>query len=197
MKKSNLIISILVMLIFASLAIGGTPQTQKGSASLFFPFNGLSTLSYDDTYIGGQYFLMNKVALGMGFGFSSERDKADKDDDPEIDRSFECDAGIYYYPIQKGPVALYIAPQAGMELSSQYLKSVRNCNSRTLWGGLSIGAEWWVIDQISLSYSTWFGLEYTWGRERIIGSATTEPRNTKLGIIGSATDCVYISFYFK
>lgn len=198
MKKSCVVFCVLAVLILSSLATAGTPQTQKGAASLYFPFNGLSTLTYDNTYFGGQYFVINKVALGVGFGFKSERDRADKDDDPEIDRTIEIDGGIYYYPIQKGSVALYVAPVAGLELSSSYLKKVRDCNYQTLWGGLSIGAEWWVFDQVSLSASMWFGLEYYWGTEKnLVLDTKDEPRNLKLGIIGNSADCVYISYYFK
>jgi len=198
MKKKSVVLVILVTLIWAGLAMAGEPTIQKGSASIFFPFNGLATLSFDNTYFGAQYFVINKVALAAGFRFDSERDRSDKDDDPEIDRTIEVDGGIYYYPFQKGPVALYVAPQGGLELSSSYLKKVRDCKYRTLWAGLSIGVEWWVFDRVGLSASNWFGLEYYWGTEEdLVNDTKDEPRNLKLGMMGLSTQCVYISYYFK
>ena len=194
----SVVVCVLLMLILVNFAMAGTPTTQKGSAALYFPFNGLSTLTYDNTYLGAQFFLMDKVAFAMGFGFKSERDKADKDDDPEIDKTTVMNGGIYYYPVQKGAVALYVAPEAGLELSSNYLKDVTDCTYRTLRGGLLFGAEWWVFDQISLSADIWFGLEYYWGTEKnLVLDTKDEPRNLKLGIIGNSADCVNISYYFK
>lgn len=141
---------------------------------------------------------MNKAALGLGIGFNTERDKADNDDDPAITRSISGDGAIYYYPIQKGAVAMYVAPEGGLELSTDYLKSVKDCSYYTLRGGLSLGVEWWVFDQVSLAASTWFGLQYQWGTEKDkILDTTDEPRNLKFGMAGSSADCIYISFYFK
>ena len=194
----SVVTCVLFILILVNFTMASTPTTQKGSAALCFPFNGLSTLTYDNTYLGARFFLMDKVALAMGFGFKSERDRTDKDNDPDIDKTTVMDGGIYYYPVQKGAVALYIAPVGGLDLSSNYLKNVTDCKYRTLRGGLSLGAEWWVFDQISLSADIWFGLEYYWGTEKnLILDTKVEPRNLKLGILGSAADCVNISYYFK
>jgi len=122
MQQKRVMITVGLVLLLAGFAGAGTPQIQQGSAALYFPFNGLSTLSYDNTNLGVQYFIMNKVALGLGIGFNTERDKADNDDDPAITRSISGDGAIYYYPIQKGAVAMYVAPEGGLELSTDYLK---------------------------------------------------------------------------
>jgi len=198
MRKTSIVMMILVLFVLAGFATAGEPTIQKGSASIFFPFNGLSTLTFDNTYFGAQYFVMNKVALAFGFRFDSERDRADKDNDPELDRIMEFDGGIYYYPIQKGSVALYVSPNGGIEFQKIDRPKVLECTYRTLWAGLSIGVEWWVFDRVSLSASNWFGLEYYWGtEENLVADTKDEPRNLKLGMMGLSNQCVYISYYFK
>ena len=48
MKKTLVVFCVVVILILASLATAGTPAIEKGSAAMWFNFNGLSDMSYQN-----------------------------------------------------------------------------------------------------------------------------------------------------
>jgi len=197
MKKSSLILWIAGMLILTTLATAGTPTTQKGSTSIFYTFNGLDGLCVDNTWLGVQYLLFNKGGVGMDFCFSYDREKLDDDDEPESNSGFGLDAFLIYYPVQKGSVALWVSPDLGLYFSGQKDKDIdMKCTSTDLWMGASLGVEWWLFDQVSLSASNWVGLEY-YVENNDINNVKTKPKDFSIGLLGNSSSKFIISFYFK
>lgn len=197
MKKTIVVFCFLIGLFLISSAVAGTPTTQKGSASIFYTFNGLDGLCVDNTWLGVQYLLFNKGGVGMDFCFSYDREKLDDDDEPESNSGFGIDAFIIYYPVQKGSVALWVSPDIGLSFSSQKDKDIdMKCTSTDFWMGASLGVEWWLFDQVSLSASNWFGLEY-YVENNDINNVKTKPKDFSLGLLGSSSSKFIISFYFK
>jgi len=197
MKKSRLIFGILAMLILATLATAGTPQTKKGATSVFYDFGGLAATCIDNNWLGAQYLLFDKTGVGFQLCLYYDREKLTDDDEPETNSSLGFDVYGIHYPFQKGPVALWIAPDLGFMFSSNRDKDADMvCKTRDIWIGGSIGVEWWLFEQVSLSASNWFGLEFYF-ENNDINNVTTKPTYTSLGLLGSSSSTFNISFYFR
>lgn len=185
---------IMVMLILASLASAGEPTIQKGSAGLWYGFNGLSTMSYDDSWFGAQYFIKDKTGAGVGFYFSKSVED-DNDDEPEKTSVIGMEAYLIHYPFQRGSVALFVAPNVGFGYSG--LKDEDDSydyKATSLWLGGSLGVEWWLFDNVSLSFSNWLGIQKDFNKDDINDIKTS---NTYFGILGSSSCSALLSFYFK
>jgi len=184
-----------VILILASLATAGTPTTQKGSAAMWFNFNGLSDMSYQNSAIGLNYLFKDKTGAGIALNFSHDSED-DGIEEKEKTTALGMDLYLIHYPFQKGPVALYLAPGVGFNFSSNKDKDFGDIhiNSTYMWLGGSVGVEWWIFDQVSLSASNWVGLEIDLFNNKINDDKGTD---VHLGILGSSTASIVLAFYFK
>lgn len=191
MKKTILLFCVLLMLTLVSLVMAGTPQIQKGATSIFYASRSMCV---DDSWIGVQHFLANKTGVGAEFSFLyTNEDDGDKEPLESTDLGF--DVFLIHYPFQKGSVALYVAPDIGLSLASEKDDDDNLDETTTsLWVGASLGAEWWISDQFSISASNWFGFETDMCKDKITDTKTSD---TYLGILGSSSGSFIISFYFK
>jgi len=186
---------VVVILILASLATAGTPATQKGSAAMWFNFNGLTTMSYQNSAIGLNYLFKDKTGAGIALNFSHDSED-DGIEEKEKTTTLGMDLYLIHYPFQKGPVALYLAPGVGFNFSSNKDKDFGDIhiNSTDMWLGGSVGVEWWIFDQVSLSASNWVGLEIDLLNDKANDDKMTD---VHLGILGSSTASIVLAFYFK
>ncbi len=195
MKKTLVVFCVVVILILASLATAGTPTTQKGSAAMWFNFNGLTTMSYQNSAIGLNYLFKDKTGAGIAFDFS-HYNVDDGIEEKEKTTALGMDLYLIHYPFQKGPVALYLAPGVGFNFTTYKDKDFGDIhtNSTYMWLGGSVGVEWWIFDQVSLSASNWVGLEID-----LLNDEANDDKMTDvyLGILGSSTASIVLAFYFK
>ncbi len=195
MKKTLVVFCVVVILILASLATAGTPTTQKGSAAMWFNFNGLTTMSYQNSAIGLNYLFKDKTGAGIAFDFS-HYNVDDGIEEKEKTTALGMDLYLIHYPFQKGPVALYLAPGVGFNFTTYKDKDFGDIhtNSTYMWLGGSVGVEWWIFDQVSLSASNWVGLEIDLLNDKENDDKMTD---VHLGILGSSTASIVLAFYFK
>ncbi len=195
MKKTLVVFCVVAILILASLATAGTPTTQKGSAAMWFNFNGLSDMSYQNSAIGLNYLFKDKTGAGIALNFSHDSED-DGIEEKEKTTTLGMDLYLIHYPFQKGPVALYLAPGVGFNFTTYKDKDFGDIhiNSNDIWLGGSVGVEWWIFDQVSLSASNWVGLEIDISNDKINDDKTTD---THLGILGSSMANIVLAFYFK
>ncbi|MCK9484627.1 MAG: hypothetical protein M0R34_09700 [Candidatus Marinimicrobia bacterium] len=191
MKKMSIILMILVTLIWAGLATAGEPAIQKGSTAIFYE---TGFVSIDGTKLGVQHLVMDKFGAGIIVGFSNfSEDNGDKK--PEKTTDMSLDAYLIYYPVTKGSVALFAAPGVGFRYWSNKDKDDGFDDSQTdIYLGASIGAEWWLTDNVSLSAENWMGLGLTINKDKV---ADTKLTDTYLGIIQDSSYNFTLSFYFK
>lgn len=184
-----------VVVILASLATAGTPAIEKGSAAMWFNFNGLTTMSYQNSAIGLNYLFKDKTGAGIALNFSHDSED-DGIEEKEKTTALGMDLYLIHYPFQKGPVALYLAPGVGFNFSSKKDKDFGDIhiNSTYMWLGGSVGVEWWIFDQVSLSASNWVGLEIDLLNDKENDDKMTD---VHLGILGSSTASIVLAFYFK
>ena len=187
-----------VVVILASLATAGTPAIEKGSAAMWFNFNGLTTMSYQNSAIGLNYLFKDKTGAGIALNFSHDN-VDDGIEEKEKTTALGMDLYLIHYPFQKGPVALYLAPGVGFNFSSNKDKDISefHVNSTDIWLGGSVGVEWWIFDQVSLSASNWVGLEIDLLNDKENDDKMTD---VHLGILSeSAANIanIVLAFYFK
>ncbi|HOO14305.1 MAG TPA: outer membrane beta-barrel protein [Candidatus Marinimicrobia bacterium] len=184
-----------VVVILASLATAGTPAIEKGSAAMWFNFNGLTTMSYQNSAIGLNYLFKDKTGAGIALNFSHDSED-DGIEEKEKTTALGMDLYLIHYPFQKGPVALYLAPGVGFNFTTYKDKDISefHVNSTDIWLGGSVGVEWWIFDQVSLSASNWVGLEIDLFNNKINDDKGTD---VHLGILGSSTASIVLAFYFK
>ena len=195
MKKTLVVFCVVVILILASLATAGTPTTQKGSAAMWFNFNGLSDMSYQNSAIGLNYLFKDKTGAGIALNFSHDSED-DGIEEKEKTTTLGMDLYLIHYTFQKGPVALYLAPGVGFNFTTYKDKDFGDIhtNSTYMWLGGSVGVEWWIFDQVSLSASNWVGLEIDLLNDKENDDKMTD---VYLGILGSSTANIVLAFYFK
>ena len=188
-------------IIMTAAASAGEPQTMEGSKCLFFGFSGLSTLSVDNSTIGVQYLFADRQGiwadLSFGFGTSKPSENADETKTTAIG----FDIGYIWYIFQKGPVACYLSPQFGIMTDSKKYKVSSNDvteSNMSFAVGVSLGAEWWFADNVSLATSAFLGFTSTTNTVEV-GSNKTEGTNTQIGISsgeGTGGATLTLSFYF-
>jgi len=182
------------MIVLASLAQAGEPTIQKGSASLWYSFNGLSTLSYDCSQFGAQYFFKDKTGAGLGLYFSRTSED-NNDDEPEKTSLMGMEAYLIHYPFQRGSVALFVAPSVGFDYSGHKDEDDDvDYKVTSLWLGGSLGVEWWLFDNVSLSFENWLGFQIDNYKDAVNDNKASD---NYFGILGSSSGTVLLSFYFK
>ncbi|MDT3738368.1 MAG: outer membrane beta-barrel protein [Candidatus Kapabacteria bacterium] len=191
----------LVMLAFcfavvfsASNVYGAEPQTQKGAKSLFFGLGGLNELSFDNTTVGAQYNISDNMGIWCDLGFQSNTSKANENATEVKGSMVEFNVGVLFYVFQKGPVAAYFSPQIGIGTGGSETGNVKHSKSE-FTGGVSIGAEWWAFDGVSLTASTLIGFTSTTITDEN-GSNKTEATSSQIGFLGAANSKFLVSFYF-
>mgnify|MGYP000935039327 CR=1 FL=1 len=199
MKKSiNLVLTIIAFLAIVGTLTAAEPQTKAGSKSIFWGLNGLSDLSVNNSFLGIQYLFADKMGVWGQLNLSMISEKPNSDADGVSTNNIGLSAGFIYYVFQKGPVGLYLSPQVGFYSNSEEDKDASTTHKDSesiLYLGVSIGAEWWFTDNVSLIATSLIGFGSTTTTvER--GSSKTESTSTVIGIIPQASAKFEICFYF-
>lgn len=186
MKRVLLVSFLLVM--FASLALSGTPVTKAGTHGLWFKMNGLGDFGVTGVApytFGGHYFIQDDMALRLGLGFNLS---TSSDDGPPKYETTDMLFGVYpallWYCVSSGPVSGYWGPMVAFQTQT-YEEKVDGTTvtgskaSYTAWGvGFVVGAHYWAMDM--LSFNAEYSLSYLSSSGEIGGSDT--PTFNDIGI---------------
>ncbi len=193
--KSFVILVICLAVIFSAANLNGAePQTKQGSKSLYFGLGGFNDFGFDNTSLGGQYNFQDNMAVWCELGFQSNSDKANETAQEVKNDMFLFSAGFLYYAFQKGPIAVYFSPQFGVGFGSSENGPAKE-STNEFSGGISVGAEWWAFDGVSLTATTFIGYSTTKTTSED-GNSKEEGTSNQLGIIGAANSKFLVSFYF-
>ena len=200
MKKKFIILIVLLSMVILTLPLtAGKPQTAAGSKSVFFGFNGLSNLSVEDSWIGFQYLFADKMGLWGSISLTMLTEKPSQATNDNIKNDFEFDVGFIYYLFEKGPVACWVSPSIGLGFGSTEFEEedmpLTKISSNLFYAGVSIGAEWFFTDNVSISADTFLGFQQT-GRTTEIQNFKTEYSKTEFGFITGAGASLVLLFYF-
>ncbi len=195
MKKYFTLVLVFVVFFATSTLFAAEPQTKAGSKSLYFGLNGLSNLGVDNSVLGGQYLFQDDMGIWLELGFNSSNYKPDEKATEQKLSSFGLDVGFIYYAFQKGPVAMYFSPQLGFSSGTNENGANNKVTTSSFTGGVSLGAEWWAFENVSLSASVLIGYSNSTVKTEI-SSGSTEETTNNFGILGSSNSRFLLSFYF-
>lgn len=189
---------IFAVVILSASVFAGTPQTQQGAKALYFGFNGLSELSVNNTYIGGQYLFADNLAVFGDLSLGFKTTKENKGAEDITDNNIGFNLGISYYLFQKGTVAMYLSPQFGFSSGNYEDENTKIKTTNNKFDvGVSFGVEWWAFDNISFAVSTLVGFKSTKTTvKNDNNNLETESTSTKIGMLGSSAGTIYILYYF-
>lgn len=194
MKKFSFYCFLAMMLVGTIVLNAAEPQTKQGSKALFFGLNGLSEIGFDNSVIGAQYVFQDNMAIWADLGFKSKTEKPSENAQETTHSMVEISAGFLNYIFQKGPVAMYYSPQLGVAFGSDEQGSAKT-STNEFSVGVSLGAEWWMFDGISLTATTFIGYN-TLKTTNESGSNKVEATTNSFGILGDTKSKFLISFYF-
>ena len=203
MKRITGLMAICIMLFAVNSLFAGEPKTQQGDKALFWGFKGLSDLSVNNSVIGGQFNIANRIGLYAALGISSESASSKLDGQSSKDVSSETgialELGAKLYLFRSEPVAMFVSPMISIGTGSEEDKttSSKTIDSFTAFSiGAGVGAEWWFTNNVSLSAATYLmfnSVSYT--NER--GNRKDEHTNNFFGTKGSNLgSSLTVSFYF-
>ena len=203
MKRISGLLAICIMLLASQSLFAGEPRTQEGDKAIFWGFHGLSNLSVDNSSIGAQYNIANRIGVFAALGLASESESAKPDGQNSKDISSETmimlELGAKIYLFRNEPVAMFVSPVISIATGSEEDKSssTKHIDSGTLFGiGVGAGAEWWFAKNVSLSAATYLMFNsLTETTER--GTRKDELSKTFFGTKGSNLgSSLTVSFYF-
>jgi len=194
MKKYFTLVLVFVVFFTTSTLFSAEPQTKAGSKSLYFGLNGLSDLGVDNSVLGGQYLFQDNMGIWLELGFNSSNNKPYENATEQKYSSVGVDVGFIYYAFQKGPIAVYFSPQLGFASGTDDNGTTKITTS-SFTGGISLGAEWWAFENVSLSASVLLGYSNSKVKTEA-GSNSTEATTNNFGILGSTNSKFLVSFYF-
>lgn len=191
----------ILFLSFSTLLLAGEPQQRQGSKSLHFTFTSLADMTFDGAEIGGRYFFMNSWAIDLDLGFTSKTterpDPAGTGTVEDKESSFMVTAGVLNYPFAKGPVAMFWGPFVGIGSGSDEPAGATKRSISMLQVGLTVGAEWWAWDNVSLAAGANIGYSSTTTEDTPPAPGTvTEEKVSRIGFISGGAAHFTLSFYF-
>lgn len=194
--KFKLISLIIGVLMLNLTSFAGTPQTQQGSKAMFFGFNGLSELSVNNSYLGGQYLFADRMGIWAKIGFGFQTSKENETAKDVKNNTVAFDIGLMYYAFQKGPVAMFLSPGFGYSTETAEDENTKYKKTSNIFdGGVEIGVEWWAFENVSFGACTYLCFESTQTTTETNG-VETEATETNFGILGSKTGSLWVTFYF-
>jgi len=203
MKRISGLLAICVMLLASQSLFAGEPRTQEGDKAIFWGFHGLSDLSVNNSVIGAQYNIANRIgvyaALGLASGSESVKLDGQSSKDISSEASIMLELGAKLYLFRNEPVAMFVSPIISIGTLSEEDKSssTKHIDSQTSFGvGVGAGAEWWFAKNVSLSAASY--LIFSTNTETIErGTRKDEATSTFFGIKGSNLgSSLTVSFYF-
>lgn len=196
MKKLLALLFAFVVFFATTNLFAAEPQTKQDSKALFFGLNGLSNLGVDDGYLGLQYLFQDNMGVWGSLGFNTKTYKPYENADEDSYTNLEFGVGLIYYAFQKGPVAAWVSPELGIGIGSADTKSTK-ITDNSFWAGVSLGAEWWAFDGVSLSASVFLGYENltTTTEAKSVPNSEIKSKENKFGILPGQGK-FQILFYF-
>jgi hypothetical protein len=201
-RLSGLILTFsIVFFLTQSLYSAEVPQVQEGAKSVFWGFNGLADLSVNNSVIGGQYNIADRIGIFATLGldmFSNNRTpNGEKKEDLTSSSDFNFSIGAKLYLFKNDPVSFFVAPTISiMSYSFENVASpTKHIDSKSEFGvGIGVGAEWWFTTNVSFSASTTLGLvSHSESSER--GDAKAETSYSHFGTMKSVS-VFTLAFYF-
>ena len=201
-RLSGLILTFsIVFFLTQSLFSAEVPQVQQGAKSVFWGFNGLSDLSVQNSVIGGQYNIADRIGifatLGLDMFGNSETPDGGKEKDLTSTSNIQFSVGAKLYLFKNDPVSFFVAPTIGISSNSfenVAIETNNNISESTFEVGIGVGAEWWFTTNVSFSASTSLGLK-SYSKTTEVGDSTSEVSHSNFGTMNTMSKFI-LSFYF-
>lgn len=189
---------IFFVLIIGNLQAEESKHLKKGDWALSYGTT-LKDFAFNNNVLGVQYLFADRMGVWAWVTFNSTTGKPTENSKDTTYNSVGFDIGYIYHFFQKGNISAYVSPQIGFSnVVSENENNSAKSTSQLFSVGTTIGAEWFVVDNFSLSINTYIGFvsTKTTTETTTVPSSKVESTNSSFGMFKLPSSQVIFSFYF-